>query len=131
MLQTLIVEIEAVLNERPLTYTPSDINDAQPFTPAHLLYGRKITRLPHENYADDISDSDYGGRTQLQHRTKTQAHLLQCFQSRWKHEYLTALREHHRSTGHNYQTISAGDVVIVHDDGPRMTWRLAVVTKLL
>ena len=92
-LQTLIVEIEAVLNERPLTYTPSDISDAQPLTPAHLLYGRKITRLPHENYADDISDSNYDGRAQLHHRAKTLAHLLQCFQSRWKHEYLTALRD--------------------------------------
>ena len=35
-LQTLIMEIEAVLNERPLTYTPSDISDAEPLTPAHL-----------------------------------------------------------------------------------------------
>ena len=130
-LQTLIVEIEAVLNERPLTYTPSDISDAQPLTPAHLLYGRKITRLPHENYADDISDSNYDGRAQLHHRAKTLAHLLQCFQSRWKHEYLTTLREYHRSTGQNNQTISVGDVVIVHDEGPRVTWRLAVITKLL
>ena len=131
MLQTLIVEIEAVLNERPLTYTPSDISDAQPLTPAHLLYGRKITRLPHENYADDISDSNYDSRAQLHHRAKTLAHLLQCFQSRWTHEYLIALREYHRSTDQNNQTISVGDVVIVHDEGPRVTWRLAVITKLL
>jgi len=75
-LQTLIVEIEAVLNDRPLTYTPSDIDDAQPLTAAHLLYGRKIIRLPHENCADELSDPGYGGRTQLHHRAKTQAHLL-------------------------------------------------------
>jgi len=114
-LQTLIVEIEAVLNDRPLTYTPSDIDDAQPLTPAHLLYGRKIIRLPHENCADDLSDPDYGARTQLHHRAKTQAHLLQCFQSR---SYFMTLREYHRFTGANNQTISVGDVVIVHDDDP-------------
>ena len=67
VLQTMIVEVEAVLNDRPLTYTSSDIDDPQPLTPAHLLYGRKIIRLPHE-----------------------------C-----------------------------------HDDGPRVNWRLAIVTKLL
>ena len=27
--------------------------------------------------------------------------------------------------------IKVGDVVLIHDDGPRINWRLAVVTKLL
>ncbi|XP_065918471.1 uncharacterized protein [Dysidea avara] len=91
-----------------------------------------MVRLPHENYADNLSDPDYGGYTQLQCQARTQAHLLRCFQSRWKHEYLTALREHHRTTDQNRQAISVGDVVIVHDDdGPRVNWKLAVVTNLL
>ena len=102
-------------------------------SPLHTFYtyGRKIIRLPHENCADELSDPDYGGRTRLHHRAKTQVHLLQCFQSRWKHKYLTTLREYHHSTGVNNQTISVGDAVIVHDNGPRVNWRLAVVTKLL
>jgi len=41
------------------------------------------------------------------------------------------LREYHRFTGANNQTISVGDVVIDHNDGPRVNWRLAVVTRLL
>ena len=40
MLQTVIVEIEAVLNDCPLTYVLSEINDPEPLTPSHLLYGR-------------------------------------------------------------------------------------------
>ena len=39
-LQTLVVEIEAVLNDRPLTYLSADIDDPEPLTPSHLLYGR-------------------------------------------------------------------------------------------
>ena len=39
VLQTMIVQVEAVLNNRPLTYTSRDINDPQPLTPPHLLYG--------------------------------------------------------------------------------------------
>ena len=128
VLQTMITEIEAVLNDRPLTYTSSDITDPQPLTPVHLLYGRKMIRLPHECQADDLSDPDYNDNSQLR---KQAAHLLQSFQSRWKHEYLTALREYHRATGHNHQQIKIGDIVIVHDDGSHVNWRLAIVTKLL
>jgi len=39
VLQTLIVEIEAVLNNRPLTYVLSDLNDPEPLTPSHMLCG--------------------------------------------------------------------------------------------
>ena len=53
--------------------------------------------------------------------------LLQHFQSRWKKEYLTALREFHRTTGTNEQTVNIGDVVQIHDDVPRNQWKLAVI----
>ena len=49
----MIVEVEAVLNDRPLTYTSNDIDDPQTLTSAQLLYGRKIIRLPHEHYTED------------------------------------------------------------------------------
>ena len=39
-LQTITTEIEAHLNNRPLTYVSSDIDDPEPLTPAHLLYSR-------------------------------------------------------------------------------------------
>ena len=34
------MEIEAVLNDRPLTYLCADVTDPEPPTPSHLLYGR-------------------------------------------------------------------------------------------
>ena len=37
ILQTLIFEVEAVLNDRPLTYLSSDIKDPQPLTPSDLI----------------------------------------------------------------------------------------------
>ena len=49
-LQTIIVEIEAVLNDRPLTYVSSDKSDPEPLTPAHLLYGRRIISLPYPEW---------------------------------------------------------------------------------
>ena len=56
---------------------------------------------------------------------------MQRFTSRWKREYLTSLREMHNRTGENSQKIKTGDVVLVHDDCPRVKWRLAVVEDLI
>ena len=57
-LQTIVAEIEAVLNDCPLTYILTDLNDPEPPCPSHLLYGRKIMALPYP-HVSDISDPDY------------------------------------------------------------------------
>ena len=44
---------------------------------------------------------------------------------------MTSLREYHRISGQNIQTIRPGDVVLIHDDTPRITWKLAVIEELL
>ena len=50
---TLTVEIEAVLNGRPLTYLCADVTDPEPLTPSHLLYGCCITTIPHLEVGDN------------------------------------------------------------------------------
>lgn len=132
VLQTIVVEVEALLNDRPLTYVSHDLNDPEPLTPSHLLSGRRITSLPYENHTiDEINDPCYNEHSRISKDAKTQALLLQHFTSRWKNEYLTSLREFHRTSGSNGCKIAAGDVVLVHDDGPRALWRLAVVEDLI
>ena len=132
-LQTLIVEVEAILNDRPITFVSSEINDEEPLTPSHLLYGRRITSLPFDLPVsdDELTDPNYGNETDINRRVKLQAIILQRFWKRWRHEYLTSLREFHRSSGDNKESIKKGDVVLVHDDGPRSTWKLAVVENLI
>ena len=58
VLETIIVEIEASLNDHPLTYVSSDIDEIDPLTSVHLLYGRQMTTLPH-SHEDDQNDPDY------------------------------------------------------------------------
>ena len=133
-LQTIIVEVEAILNDRPITYIPSDVNDPEPLTPAHLLYGRRITSLPHPMVEDDeLVDPNYGqnDESDLRKRAKTQAVILKQFWKRWKLEYLTSLREFHKTTGSNTQKVRIGDVVLVHDDTPRINWQLAVIEDVV
>ena len=55
-IQTIIVEIEGILNDRPLTYISSDVKDPEPLTPAHLLYSRRIISLPYHSVEEDELD---------------------------------------------------------------------------
>ena len=130
-LQTLTVEVEAILNDRPITFVSSDSADEEPLTPSHLLHGRRITSLPYPVADDDPSDPDYGSASDMRQRVTTQARILERFWNRWRHEYLTSLREFHRTTGTNEQSIKSGDVVLVHNEGPRSTWKLAVIENLI
>ena len=74
VLETLVVEIEAVLNDRPLTYTFSELEEMDPLTPAHLLYGRRITSLPYDSVdEDELDDPNFGDSSSINCRAKQQA----------------------------------------------------------
>ena len=131
-LETIIVEIEAMLNDRPLTFVSSEYGDPEPLTPAHLLHGRRITCLPHQAVElNELTDPSYGEAAQVRKRAKLQAAVLNDFQKRWCHEYLTSLRDYHKASGNNQQSVKKGDVVVVHNDIPRTTWKMAVIEDLI
>ena len=59
MLETLVTA--ALLNDRPLTYISTDVQDAEPLTSGHPLYGRKIITLPYEQVENDkLEDLTFG-----------------------------------------------------------------------
>ena len=90
VLQTLVVEVEAILNDRPLTHVSSDFDDPEPLTPAHLLHGHRIVSLPHEEVEEwDLDDPTFGNSTDVNRQAQLHAFLLKQFHSRWRHEYLT------------------------------------------
>jgi hypothetical protein len=140
-LSTVLTEIEAVINDRPLTYVASAPGEVVPLTPAHLVSGRMITPLSHTHVcADEINDPNFSpnDRTELQKRSTYLAKLFSDCWVRWRNEYLPALREQHISNskqeghidGHNVN-IRVGDVILVHSDNEkRVNWPLAKVTKL-
>ena len=55
-LNTILTEVEAVLNSRPLTYPYTDINDASPLTPSHFLCGYRLLTLPETNAKENEAD---------------------------------------------------------------------------
>ena len=130
-LQTIVVEIEAILNDRPLTYMSTDLNDAEPLCPSHLLYGRRIVSLPYPLDREDPKDPDYLA-TPIRRMVNRQTQLIQHFHTSWKQEYLTALREFHNVIGtYVPQTIKVVDVVLIHDDSSRASWKMAMIKNLI
>lgn len=45
-LSTVLCEIEAVLNSRPLTFVYNELDEGQPLIPTSFLRGRRLTALP-------------------------------------------------------------------------------------
>ena len=61
-----------------------------------------------------------------------QAQVLHYFQSWWKQKYLTALREFHKVKGtYAPEAVKIGDVVLIHNDSPRIRWKMEVVENLI
>jgi len=52
-LETIVVEVKAMLNDRPLTYVSSDLSNPEPLAPSSLLYSRRVQMIPH-----DLEDTD-------------------------------------------------------------------------
>ena len=138
VLHTLLTEVEAVLNDRPLTYQTNDISDSPPLSPSVLLHGRQLTTVPHPTVDDNIlEDPDFQppGHAALSRLAEQHSLLLQHFWSQWTSEYLTALREHHSLSqsqdARQASPVRVGTVVLIHDETPRLQWKSAVVTRLL
>ena len=88
--------------------------------------------MPHQSVEiDELTDPTFRDSSRLRKRANVQAAILRDFQTRWRHEYLTSLRDYHKTYGNNTQSVKKGDAVIVHDENPRMTWKLAVIEDLI
>ena len=129
-LRTILVEIESVINARPITYLYDDANSiSYPLTPADLIYGRRVTSTPNGAHHEIISTHQ-----SLTRRARHHKNLLQQVTKQWRQEYLTSLREQ-SNVGNNRngaQEILIGDIVLLKNDSTkRIFWKLARVEELI
>ena len=129
-LNTILVEVESVINCRPLAYVYDDQEGISfALTPSHLMYGRRITTTPNATHFEVMSTC-----MTLTKRVKYHRRLLKQFTNRWKKEYLLSLREHHsmKHQGSQGPCIKVGDVVLLYDEGTKRAFRkLAFVNELI
>lgn len=121
---TIICQIEAILNSRPLSPLSSDPEDLSALTPAHFLIGRNLTSLPEHNLLDVPEN-----RLDLYQKLQT---VTQHFWRRWQKEYVGELQTRHKWKQNANQLIKMDSLVLVKEENlATLNWKLGRVTKLM
>ena len=119
---TLIVQIEAVLNSRPLCAVSDDPNDFSVLTPGHFLTLSPLCTVPDSH--------DCQEKLTISQRWQLLQRLHADFWSRWHRDYLNSLQQRTKWT-ENCRPIKVGDLVIVKDDNTKpIRWPTARVVKV-
>ena len=119
---TLICEVEAIVNSRPLTSFSGDTKDSEPLTPSHILTGRTRVIAPPPGIFDRND-------LYVRRRWRRVQYLANLFWSRWKNEFLL-LQQQRQKWERPQRNMCQGDVVLIKDEtGPRNTWPLGLVTS--
>ncbi|KAJ8717531.1 hypothetical protein PYW08_005930 [Mythimna loreyi] len=117
---TLLCQIEACLNSRPIAQISSSPEDSYPLIPGHFLVGEPLVLVPDTNY-------EHVNMSTLKRWHFTQR-LMQDFWRRWSHKYLTQL-QHRYKWSHITPEPKVGDIVLVKaDDLPPARWLYGIIT---
>ena len=120
-LHTVLCEVEAIINGRPITKASTDPHDLEALTPNHLLLLRTSPSLPPGKFnKDDI----YARR-----RWKQVQYMSDLFWKRWTKEYLPQLQERQKWTGIKRNFVVGDIVLIVDETAPRNSWIMGKVTQ--
>ncbi|XP_073811778.1 uncharacterized protein [Musca autumnalis] len=122
-LSTALVEIEAILNSRPIGPISTDPNDLEALTPGHLLIGCPLQSIPEKTN----SDCDVSNLQRWQRISAIKAH----FWHRWHCEYLAQLQHRYRWQKPQ-RNLHVNDLVVVHEDNvPPMKWVIGRVINIV
>ncbi len=126
-LETSLMEIEACVNSRPLTFVGDDSDSLTPLTPSHFLIGRSAGFqgvMTDGNHPPSLSPSKCRERFEIMQQR------MKLFWSRWSKEYLRSLPP----TVPNSKVqgkLKLGSVVLIKEDNiPKIRWPLGRVIEL-
>ncbi|XP_055543475.1 uncharacterized protein LOC129729024 [Wyeomyia smithii] len=113
-LRNALIEIEGILNARPLTYVPVDDESAPALTPNHWLLGSS------EGFKPLISLDN--SSIALRHGWHVSQMLANQFWKRWLRDYLPEITRRSKWYEH-VKPIEQGDIVMIADpEHPRSCW---------
>ena len=113
--RTLICEVEAINNSRPLTTVAGEPNDLEPLSPNHILTTKSTVILPPPG---KFQNSDM----YMCRRWRRVQYLANLFWSQWKKEYLAVMQERHKWQ-HPQRSL-------VEENAPRNAWSFALVVRV-
>ena len=118
VLHTLLVEVEGIINHRPLTKVSDDVADDHPLTPAHLLMARRSPQL---------SPGIFKLGDMYRRRWKYVQYLADEFWRRYIKEYLPEMQKRQK-WNNRLKNLKIGDLVLIqHENTPRRVWPLGLV----
>lgn len=106
-LYTLLVQVESVLNSRPLSPLSSDPDDLVPLTPAHFLVGKSLTSVPEY----DVSTIPQNRLSLYQHIQYMKLH----FWKRWSKEFVSELQTRTKWKT-NQSNLKENTLVVIKED---------------
>lgn len=116
-LSTVLAQVEALLNSRPLTILSSDPVEPSALTPAHFLHTTPLLSLP----------APYSECATLRDRYSLLDKMVQSFWQRWRVDYLHQLQSRAKWNTSS-TTIGIGTIVIIMTDhAPPLAWPLGII----
>ena len=119
---TLLYEVAAIINCRPLSHVNLSDSSCEPLSPNHLLTQKsRVVMSPPGNF---VRQDLY-----LQKRWRRVQYLANIFWTRWRQEYLDSINKRQKWSSER-RNISVGDLVLLCDENAaRSEWRLARVVE--
>jgi hypothetical protein len=119
---TLLCQVEAILNSRPICSLSTNPEHLQVLTPGHFLIGTSLLALPDHNLKD----------VSLNHLSKWLCvqQMIQRLWKQWSQDYLHQLQQRHK--WRNIQpNVKIGELVLVKEDNlPPLVWKKAMISDL-
>lgn len=120
---SILTQVEAVLNSRPLIPISSDPADLEVLTPGHFLIGRPLTAVPQR----DLTTS----KTNYVRRYQHMQQIFQQFWTRWSKEYLHTLQQRSKWQFDKDPQLKLGSMVLLKEDNvPPLCWPLGRIIDL-
>jgi hypothetical protein len=123
-LQTIVIELKRIINDRPLAMT-TDPDSVQSITPNMLIFGRQLNELktPEIDKLQEINFSDMWIK-----RKK----LLNTFWNRWQKDYLEQLSVNRKWNKKEDINLNEGDIVLLKPETlSKNQWNIGKILKVM
>ena len=120
---TIIVQIEGILNSRPLFPLSTDLDNFHVLNPGHFLIGKPINSLPEPNLIDH--------KENILNKWQRVQKFVQLIWKRWQNNYLSHLQQRNKWL-FKKQNILPGMMVLVQESQlPTCTWLIGRILKTI
>ena len=122
-LHTMMCEVGALMNARPITKVSDDPRDLHALTPNHLLLTQSNQPLPPGVFSK--------AKIYSKRRWRQVQYLVDIFWKRWIREYIPSLQRRQKWLQPK-RNVTVGDIVLLVDSSvPRNTWLMGKVVKVV